>query len=260
MACNCTDSILSNCSNEDLLALAGIISSLGCGPLGTNLTYMPAPTNGTILSSTGTPAFVSLANAINAGLLSPALYTKLVNLTPGGGSVSGTGTANTIPIWLNPTTLGDSIVTQVASKLFINSAPNTGAPTDLSLVRDPGTGEIKTVAQGAVAERTQIVITTAVSISTATLSTDTPVLPQQNKNVIIDNGASNINFTCDGNITASYLKHGIGIITFVRGTGRELWYEGANVASVIMNGLRGSTANLTTVNGTSIDYLAVTNY
>jgi len=50
---------------------------MGCGPIGTNLTYMPAPTNGTILSSTGTPAFVPLVNTINAGLMSPANFLRL---------------------------------------------------------------------------------------------------------------------------------------------------------------------------------------
>jgi len=40
---------------------------------------MPSPTNGTILSSTGTPAFVPPVNAVNAGLMLPGQYLKLLN-------------------------------------------------------------------------------------------------------------------------------------------------------------------------------------
>lgn len=43
----------------------------------TNLAYVASPTNGTITSSTGTDAIITLATATNSGLFSPTDFTKL---------------------------------------------------------------------------------------------------------------------------------------------------------------------------------------
>jgi len=53
----------------------------------TNLGYTPSPTNGTVTSSTGSSATLSLADATNAGLLKPAKFTVLEN-------TSGTNTGD----------------------------------------------------------------------------------------------------------------------------------------------------------------------
>lgn len=45
----------------------------------TNLGYTPSPTNGTVTSDTGADATLTLADATNAGLASPADFTKLTN-------------------------------------------------------------------------------------------------------------------------------------------------------------------------------------
>lgn len=100
----------------------------------------------------------------------------------------------------------------------------------------------------------QIVITTAISITTAT--TDGSGNSQNGKNVIIDNGANAINITVDAgvNFLASYLKHGSGTITFVQGSGRTLiQVNGTNV----MFGAVGSTATISSIGTT--DYLKIDN-
>ena len=53
----------------------------------TNLTYTASPTNGTVVSDTGTDATLPLADATNAGLLKPAKFTVLEN-------TSGTNTGD----------------------------------------------------------------------------------------------------------------------------------------------------------------------
>jgi hypothetical protein len=77
-------------------------SEFGGGSV-TNLNYLASPTNGTILSSSGTPATVPLATTVNAGLFSPAEKMNLSNaiLTSGDQTKVGTlsmtrnGTNNT---------------------------------------------------------------------------------------------------------------------------------------------------------------------
>lgn len=98
-----------------------------------------------------------------------------------------------------------------------------------------------------------IKITTAVSITTATLGTNS--LTQDNRHVIIDNGVNPINITCNNVTTTSYGKTGTGAITFVQGAGRTLVQLSG---TAVLNGAVGSTATLWS-DGTT-DYLAITNY
>jgi hypothetical protein len=99
----------------------------------------------------------------------------------------------------------------------------------------------------------KITITTSTSITTAT--TDTNGVGQNGKHVVIDNGSSNINLTCNGGVTTSYGKVGSGIITFVQGSGRTLVLLSG---TAVFNGIAGSTATLWS-NGTT-DYLTINNY
>jgi len=100
----------------------------------------------------------------------------------------------------------------------------------------------------------QIVITTAVSITTNTLGSNGR--GQKAKNVVLDNGINAINVTVntsDG-FLASYLKKGTGNITFVQGAGRSLIpVDGTS----ILNGVAGSTASISSVG--TIDYLRISN-
>jgi len=54
----------------------------------TNLGYIPAPTDGTVTSSTGSSATIPLADGTNAGLLTAAEKTKIANSVPYTGAVS----------------------------------------------------------------------------------------------------------------------------------------------------------------------------
>ena len=78
----------------------------------TNLSYTASPTNGIVVSDTGTDATITLATGTNAGLLAPADFTKLSNL-------SGTNTGDqTI------TLTGD--VTGSGTGSFVATLSNTG--------------------------------------------------------------------------------------------------------------------------------------
>ena len=60
----------------------GSLSSGGSGGTGTtNLSYASSPTNGIVVSDTGTDATIPLADGTNAGLLKPSDFTQLSNLT-----------------------------------------------------------------------------------------------------------------------------------------------------------------------------------
>jgi hypothetical protein len=99
----------------------------------------------------------------------------------------------------------------------------------------------------------QIGINTSTSITTDT--TDTNGVGQNGHHVVINNGVSNINITCNGGVTTSYGKGGSGIITFVQGSGRTLVLLSG---TAVFDGVAGSTATLWSNN--LIDYLTINNY
>lgn len=88
---------------------------------GADLGYTAAPTQGTVTSSSGTNAILPLANGTNAGLLAPADFTKLGNITVTGSvnldslntashaAATLAGTTNNNPLTLSGQTLGFSI-------------------------------------------------------------------------------------------------------------------------------------------------------
>jgi len=65
---------------EPNLTTVNINQIAGGGGGNTNLGYTPSPTNGIVTSDTGTDATIPLANATNAGLLTPAEKTKLAGI------------------------------------------------------------------------------------------------------------------------------------------------------------------------------------
>lgn len=88
---------------------------------GANLSYTAAPTQGTVVSSSGTDATIPAADGTNAGLMLPAQVSKLGNLTvtaatdldamrtASHAAASLTGTTNTNPLTLAGQALGFSI-------------------------------------------------------------------------------------------------------------------------------------------------------
>lgn len=87
----------------------------------TNLSYTPSPTNGTVVSSTGTDATLPASNATNAGLMVPADKNKVDFLTVTGAvnldslssashaAVTTAGAATNNPITVTGQELGFSI-------------------------------------------------------------------------------------------------------------------------------------------------------
>lgn len=77
---------------------------------GTDLSYTASPTQGVVVSSTGTDATLPVATAVNAGLLTPAQFSKLANIiitasvnldnlaAASHAAVTTSGSANTNPI------------------------------------------------------------------------------------------------------------------------------------------------------------------
>jgi hypothetical protein len=99
-----------------------------------------------------------------------------------------------------------------------------------------------------------LVVTTNVTNSTNGTVGGSGSFAQHGKNVVIQNGVNNINYTINGAITVSFVKHGTGAITFVQGSGRTLvQVDGTNV----FNGAVGSTATIASVGTT--DYLRISN-
>jgi len=98
----------------------------------------------------------------------------------------------------------------------------------------------------------QITITTSTSITAATL--DANGVSQNGKNVILNNGATPINFTINAPLTTSFMKGGTGAITFLAGAGRTLVMVDGTAA---LTGIVGSTATITSVG--TIDYLRISN-
>lgn len=88
---------------------------------GTDLTYTASPSNGIVVSSTGTDATLPLGTGTNAGLLAPAQFTKLGNIavtqavdldaleTASHAAVTTAGSANTNPIVVTGQALSFSI-------------------------------------------------------------------------------------------------------------------------------------------------------
>lgn len=88
---------------------------------GANLGYIAAPTQGTVTSSTGDNAVITAADVTNAGLMTPAQFSKLGNITVTGAvnldtlagashaAVDLAGTVNNNPLTISGQTLGFSI-------------------------------------------------------------------------------------------------------------------------------------------------------
>lgn len=70
-------------TNTNVVNINKVIIEGGGGTGATNLGYTPSATNGIVTSDTGTDATIPLADATNAGLLTPAEKTKLQGIATG---------------------------------------------------------------------------------------------------------------------------------------------------------------------------------
>ncbi len=102
-------------------------------------------------------------------------------------------------------------------------------------------------------ETPQINIVTAVSIDTTTTVSG---IGQKSRNVVISNGANNINYTINASdgFAASFVKNGTGSITFVQGSARTMVQVDG---TAVLNGSLGSTATISSVG--TVDYLRISN-
>jgi hypothetical protein len=69
-------------TNTNVVNINKVIIEGGGGTGATNLGYTPSATNGIVTSDTGADATIPLADATNAGLLTPAEKTKIANSVP----------------------------------------------------------------------------------------------------------------------------------------------------------------------------------
>lgn len=130
------------------------------------------------------------------------------------------------------------------------SAALKNTPTAPTATVGTNTNQIATMAAVQTATTNNGVITTATNITNATL-TDIS-LPQNGKTLYISNGATNINYTVNTGITASFVKGGTGSITFVQGSGRNM--VAAN-GTLVFNGAQYSTASVVSFGTTDIVYI-----
>ncbi len=168
------------------------------------------------------------------------------------------------PVWKND---GNAIQSIMLENIAITGATKTkvtydskglvtsGADATTADISDSTNKRYVTDAQLTAITTQQITITTSVNITTAT--TDSGGVTQNNRHVIIDNSTNAISFTLNGSVTASYLKHGTGAITVTRGSGRQMYYNGSDVATATWGGAVGSTLTITAV-GTR-DYISIVN-
>lgn len=181
--------------------------------------------------STGTtnPAKIAADNTTN-----PDLYFFVGGLERGRFSSSG----------------GFNVSGGITATTYTGGATLTDIPTAPTAAVGTNTTQIATMAALQTAITNNGIITTATNITNATL-TDTS-LPQNGKTLYISNGATNINYTVNGNITASFVKGGTGSITFVQGSGRTM--VAANGA-LVFNGAQYSTASIVSFGTTDIVYI-----
>jgi hypothetical protein len=168
-----------------------------------------------------------------------------------------TGEVEKIPIQSNPIT-GTGSVNQIAyfsgtSSVFSLDTNTYPSLSELSYVKGI-TSSIQT--QLNILNVNNIIISTTASITTNT--NDSSGYGQDGRNVMISNGASVINLSCETtsapNFVASYTKLGASAITFVAGSGTTLVLVDG---SAILNGVVGSTACLTRTGNTF--YLQISN-
>lgn len=162
------------------------------------------------------------------------------------------------------TTLGTAYLNSVQPQITTDTTRGavqikrgSSADTDAILqgVNGAGTTTWSIDGNGNVSDNPQISITTGSNMSTTT--TDSAGRTQQGRNVIIANGASAINYTCNGTdgFVVSIMKTGSAAITFVAGSGRTIVQMNSTLS---LNGIAGSTAAIMSVG--TVDYLYITNY
>ena len=114
----------------------------GGGGGATNLGYTASPTNGIVTSDTGTDATLPLGTGTNAGLLSPAQFTKLSNLSgtnTGDQDLSGYLTSATAASTYEPLKGADDNYVTDAEKVKLGNLSGTNTGDQASIVGITGT-------------------------------------------------------------------------------------------------------------------------
>ena len=114
-----TGQVLAKASADDF-DLEWVDQTGGGGAGATNLAYTASPTGGTVTSDTGTDATIPLADATNAGLMTPAEKTKLSN-------TSGTNTGDQDLSGYSPTSHNHTGVYDPAGTASATLSAHTGA-------------------------------------------------------------------------------------------------------------------------------------
>lgn len=245
----------------------GLIASTTDVPEGTNLYFTAARVLATALSSvsfalggpiTSADTILSAFGRIQKQINDLSTVYQLILTEVNFGSFINSLTSKTTPINADIISVVDTADSNKQKKVSLTNFKaflKTYFDTVYQAILVSGTN-IKTVGGNSIVGSgdipVQVVITTAVSINTSTAATGG--YTQHGKNIIIDNSSAAINYTVNAAITASYVKHGTGAITFVQGSGRTLVQVDG---TAILNGVVGSTASISSVG--TVDYLRISN-
>lgn len=209
------------------------LTGLGGQPLATNLTSLSGLTY-------ASASFVKMTAAGTFALDTNTYITGNQTITLSG-EASGSGTTA-----ISVTLTNSAVIGKVLTGYTSGAGVVVATDTILQAIQKLN-GNIDTV---------NIIIITSVSIDTNTL--DANSVGQNGRNVMINNGATAINITCEAssatNFCASYTKLGSTAITFIAGIGATLTTVDG---TAVLNGAIGSTACLTRTG--NIFYLQISN-
>lgn len=124
------------------LVTVNINQITGGGGGDTNLGYTPSPTNGIVTSDTGTDATIPLADATNAGLLTPAEKIKIEN------SVPYTGANTNVDLGTHSITVKDLIVNHSSGSGDAATITKGGSGEALKVVKTSGSGNAASITGG----------------------------------------------------------------------------------------------------------------
>ena len=177
------------------------------------------------------------------------------------GTGKGTGDSNIDLYTGQKTTSGTDMQTSTLRLRINNEGLITLPSVTNALITADATGKAVVTKEYLSASLAPISVINIIIATTSNITTNTTDLSgyeQNGKNVMISNGVSAINLTCEvtstSNFAASYTKLGSAAITFVAGVSASIVQVDG---TLVLNGIAGSTACLTRTNDTY--YLQISN-